>query len=245
MRENILRGIAISFLFILSTGVISAVSMESPRFQIDNANVNSASGDKSSSGYKLSDTIGQTAAGRFSSSGFIVRAGFQYIHSIIPFQFSISDINVNLGTLAPGMPSTATTVLTVSFGSAGQYQVTAIEEGPLKTFNGVSTIDDTTCDGGAETCDESTAKTWSSNSAYGFGYNMSGDDIPGDFTSASHYRPFPDRTEPTPEPAAVVMSSVNVGRDRQATLTFKVNISPVQPFGSYQTVVNFVATPGF
>jgi hypothetical protein len=243
MRKHAL-GIIISVLvFIGSNGITLAVSMESPRFQIDNANFNSASGDKSSSGYQLSDTIGQTAAGRFSSTGYIVRAGFQYIHSIIPFQFSISDININLGTLVPSIPSTAATVLSVSFGSAGQYQVTAIEEGPLKTLNEANSIDDTTCNGGAETCDESTAKLWDSNSAYGFGYNMDGNDIPADFTSTSYFRPFPDRT--APEPAAIVMSSVDVGRDRQATMTFKANISPVQPLGSYQTVVNFVATPGF
>jgi len=41
------------------------------------------------------------------------------------------------------------------------------------------------------------------------------------------------------------MSSTNVGRNRQATVTFKVNISPVQPAGSYQTIINFIATPSF
>lgn len=232
--------IIISFSF---TETAHAVKMESPRFQIDNANVNSASGDKSSAGYKLSDTIGQAAAGQFSSSGYIVKAGFQYIHSIIPFEFSISDINVSLGTLVPETPSTATTILSVSFGSAGQYQVTAIEEGPLKTLNGSSSIPDTVCDGGLQTCNESTAKTWTSNSAYGFGYNMSGDDVASDFLSSSHFRPFPDRT--AAESPAVIMTNTNVGRDRQATLTFKANISSIQPAGSYQTVVNFVATPGF
>lgn len=220
-----------------------AVSMESPRFQLKNANVNSASGDKSSSGYKLSDTIGQTAAGQFASAGYTVKAGFQYIHSIIPFQFSISDTTVNLGTLVPSTPSTATTVLSVSFGSAGQYQVTAIEEQPLKTLNDANTISDTQCNGGIDTCDESNAKLWTSSSAYGFGYNVAGNDIPSDFLSASYYRPFPDRS--AAESPAVVMTSANVGSNRQATMTFKANVSPIQPAGSYQTVVNFVATPGF
>ena len=222
-----------------------AVSMDSTRFRIDNANINSASGIKSSEGYRLSDTIGQTAAGRFASDGYIVRAGFQYINSIIPFEFSISDTNValNPNPLVPNSFSTATTVLTVSFGSAGQYQVTAIEEGPLQTLNGSSQIPDTECDGGSETCDASTAKLWTSSTAYGFGYNMSGDDIASDFLSGSHFRRFPNRL--VPETPAVIMSSQNVGRDRQATVTFMANISPIQPAGSYQTVVNFVATPGF
>jgi len=219
-----------------------AVDMESSRFRIESANTTSAAGNKSSTNYKLSDTIGQLAAGEFSSTGYVVKAGFQYLHSVIPFRFSISNININLGNLVPNTPSTATTTLTVYFGGAGQYQVTTIEETPLKTLSGNS-ISDTVCDGGIETCSESQAKTWSSTTAYGFGYNMSGDDVPADFTSSTKYRPFPDRS--SAESPAVIMSSSNVGKNRQATLTFKANVSPVQPAGSYQTIINFVATPSF
>ncbi|MFZ6034541.1 MAG: hypothetical protein ACOYUB_00090 [Patescibacteria group bacterium] len=242
VNKTLVSLLAVALFLLIGVGV-SAVSMESPRFQIKNANVNSASGDKSSSGYKLSDTIGQTAAGQFSSAGYVVKAGFQYIHSIIPFQFSISDTNISLNTLVPNTPATATTVLSVSFGSAGQYQVTAIEEGTLRTLTETNSIPDTECDGGVDTCTETTAKTWTSNSAYGFGYNMDGNDIPADFLSTDYFRPFPDRT--AAEAPAVVMSSADVGRNRQATMTFKANISSVQPAGSYQTIVNFVATPGF
>ncbi len=221
---------------------IYAVSMESPRFKIESVNTSIAAGEKSSGSYKLSDTLGQLAAGEFSSTGYVVQAGFQYLHSIIPFRFSVSNININLGTLVPNTPSTATTTLTVYFGAAGQYQVTAAEISPLKTLSG-NTIPDTSCDGGSETCTESVAKNWTSNSAYGFGYNMSGDDIPTDFSSSSKFRPFADLS--ASENPVVVMSSNNVGKNRQATMTFKVNISPVQQIGSYQTVINFVATPSF
>ena len=172
----------------------------------------------------------------------MVKAGFQYIHSIIPFRFSISDINIDLGTLVPATPSTATTNLTVYFGGAGQYQVTAIEEGPLKTQSS-NIIPDTSCDGGANTCNESLAKVWSSASAYGFGYGMSGNDISTDFIDGTYFRPFPDRT--AAESSATIMTSINVGKNRQSTVTFKVNVSSIQPAGSYQTVINFVATPSY
>ena len=172
----------------------------------------------------------------------MVKAGFQYLHSIIPFRFSISDINIDLGTLVPGTPSTATTNLTVYFGGAGQYQVTAIEEGPLKTQSS-NAIPDTSCDGGANTCNESLAKIWSSASAYGFGYGMSGNDISTDFIDGTYFRPFPDRT--AAESPSTIMTSVNVGKNRQSTVTFKVNISSIQPAGSYQTIINFVATPSY
>ncbi|KKQ24131.1 MAG: hypothetical protein US40_C0011G0046 [Candidatus Roizmanbacteria bacterium GW2011_GWC2_37_13] len=233
----------LTFTFLLLTSKpLLAVSMESSRFRIESANTSSAAGNKSSDNYKLSDTIGQLAAGEFSSTGYVVKAGFQYLHSIIPFRFSISDINIALGTLTPNTSSTATTVLSVYFGGAGQYQVTAIEEGALKTLSGNS-VPDTSCDGGAETCSESQAKTWSSSTAYGFGYNMSGNDVPADFISGTQYRPFPDRT--AAESPVVIMSSSDVGKNRQSTMTFKANISPIQPAGSYQTIINFVATPSF
>ena len=226
---------------IITRGV-SAIPMDSSRFKIESANVEIAGGNKSSSSYKLADTVGQLAAGQYSSSGYVVKAGFQYLHSIIPFRFSVSDVNIALGTLVPSTPSTATTNLSVYFGGAGQYQVTAIEEGPLKTQS-LNAISDTSCDGGANTCNESLAKVWSSSSAYGFGYGMSGNDIPADFIDSTYYRPFSDRT--AAESPSTVMTSVNVGKNRQSTMTFKANVSSVQPAGSYQTVISFVATPSY
>ena len=79
--------------------------------------------------------------------------------------------------------------------------------------------------------------------SYGFGYGMSGDDIPADFIDSTYFRPFPDRT--AAESPATIMTNINVGKNRISTLAFKVNISPIQSAGSYQTVINFVATPSF
>lgn len=228
--------------FIFNFKKISAVNMESSRFKIESANTSMASGEKTSTNYKLSDTLGQIAAGEFSSSGYIVKAGFQYIKSIIPFRFTISNTNINLGTLLPNTPSTSSITLTVYFGGAGQYQVTVSEAHPLKTLSGQS-IPDTSCDGGSETCTENIAKNWTANSAYGFGYNMSGDDIPSDFSSSLKFRPFPDLS--ASENPVVIMSSTNVGKNRQSTMTFKANISSIQPAGTYQTIINFIATPSF
>lgn len=239
---NIKVFVVASLLLGMITGEVSAVSMDSSRFNIESANVTTGSGNSSSSGYKISDTLGQLAAGQFSSTGYVIKAGFQYLHSIIPFRFSISNISINFGSLIPNTPVTVTTNLTVSFGGAGQYQVTAIEEGGLKTLGG-NAIPDTSCNGGGDTCSESSAKVWSSTSAYGFGYGMSGNDIPADFIDSTYFRPFPDRT--AAESPATIMTNVNVGKNRISTLAFKVNISPIQSAGSYQTVINFVATPSF
>lgn len=241
-KKTFLVIILLGFLFLFLKSV-SAINMESPLFKIQYGEIGIAGGNKSSTNYNLSDTVGQTAAAQFQSSGYIVKAGFQYLRSIIPFRFSISNTSINFGTLIPNSPQTATTTLTVSFGGAGQYQVTVIEEGRLRTLNGANNIPDTQCDGGINTCNESLAKLWTSNTAYGFGYNISGDDVPSDFINSNYFRPFPNRQEN--ELPAVVMSSTNVGRNRQAVMTFKVNVSSIQPAGRYQTIINFVATPSF
>jgi hypothetical protein len=230
-----------AFLFLTSQEIL-AVPMNSFQFKIESANIEIAGGNKSSSSYKLADTVGQLAAGQYSSNGYVVKAGFQYLHSIIPFRFSISNTGIAFGTLVPNIPATGTTNLTVYFGNSGQYQVTVIEEGPFKTQSG-SFIPDTSCNGGGDTCSESLAKAWTSTSTYGFGYSMSGNDIPADFIDPTYFRPFPDRT--AAESPVTVMTSTNVGQNRQSTVTFKANISSIQQSGSYQTIINFVATPSY
>lgn len=242
MKQIIIVFILIASCFMLHVSWAQAANMESDRYRIKWGNVNIGAKDQSSSGYSLKVTMGQTAAGVFTRDGYIIKAGFQYHNSIIPFRFSITSTNIDLGTLIANQSSTAATHLTVSFGSAGQYQVTATEIGPLQTMTGNS-IPDTSCNGGGSTCSETAASVWTSTSAYGFGYNMTGHDIPADFIDSTYYRPFPDRT--ASETPAIIMSNVDVGTNRQATMTFKANISAVQPAGSYDTIINLVATPSF
>ncbi|MBI3619882.1 hypothetical protein HY214_01940 [Candidatus Roizmanbacteria bacterium] len=222
---------------------VDALNMDSAQYKIKAATINIAGGSKSSANYKLNDTLGQLAANQFSASGFyIVKAGFQYVSSLIPFSFSISNTSLNLGSLVSGTNgSSVPTTLTVSFGAAGQYQVTVIEEGQLQTLNGVSAIPDTVCDNG--NCTVSSAQPWVQSSTYGFGYTMTGQDISADFTDGTYYRPFPNRA--TSGSPAVIMSNSNVGRNRQATFRTKANVGPTQPAGTYQTVLNFVATPSY
>lgn len=219
-----------------------AVPMDSSRFKIESVNVGVGGGNNSSDGYNLSDTVGQLAAGEYLSTGYVVKSGFQHTNSTLPFRFTISDVNVNLGNLISNKPSIGTTNLSVHFGNIGQYQVTAIEEGPLKTQS-KNAIPDTSCNAGNNACSESLANIWTSNSAYGFGYGVSGDDTPTDFIDKTYFRPFPDflaKASPT-----TIMSSSNFKKNRSSTITFKVNTSSVQPAGSYQTVINFVALPSY
>jgi hypothetical protein len=214
--------------------------VESTNYRIIFPNLNSGAGIPTSTNYSLNTTLGQTGPGEYSSAGYRVKAGFQYINSIIPFSFTVSDLQKNFGTLTPNTPSTSTSTLTVSAGGAGGYSVKASENNPLMTADSSDVIIDTLCD---TTCSETTAGVWTSASKYGFGFNMTGDDISADFTNSTYFRQFADRNNA--ESAKTIMTSANVGRSRTATITYKLNVSTVQPAGTYRNVIMYTAIPSY
>lgn len=258
--------------FVLATSHYSlvtashAVNMRSNDYRIQFGTIDSGGEKMTTPAYGLSSSIGQTAAKEFQSTGYVVKAGFQYIYSRVPFSFYLSSTQVDLGTLVPNIPSTGTITLKVSFGGAGQYVVTARADAPLSEIQGTDSISFTACNGGIDTCTISNAALWTSASAYGFGYGMTGQDIASDFTSGSYFRPFANRL--LLEDAATIMLSNNVTADitptpavpytpapvltgiprtttHEAVITFKANISSIQPAGTYATVIRFLATPSF
>ncbi len=108
------------------------------------------------------------------------------------------------------------------------------------TADSSDVIIDTLCD---TTCSETTAGVWTSASKYGFGFNMTGDDISADFTNSTYFRQFADRSNA--ESAKTIMTSANVGRSRTATITYKLNVSTVQPAGTYRNVIMYTAIPSY
>lgn len=244
MKKAIKALILLSFTFFLVFTFEKQTSaqgvIKSDNFEIQMPNLNSGAGIPSSTNFGIDSTIGQTVAGLFSSTGYRVKSGFQYIHSIIPFSFQISKLAIPFGTLVPGTPKTDSHTLKVSAGGAGGYQVKAFESSPLKTFDNSSTIADTSCD---SSCDEETAGEWTQDTKYGFGFNVSGDDVPNDFTNGDFYRQFADIS--SAEIPQVVMSSIYVGRSRQALVTYKVNISGIQEAGTYSNIITYIAIPTY
>lgn len=229
---------------ILKASPAAAVErMESNSYKIRWPNLNMTSGSKSSTNYNILDTVGQTAPGEYDSTGFIVKAGFPYIKTIIPFSFTISDLSIDFGTLTPQtFPAPLpTNTLTVSSGGAAGYAVTAIENKPLTAQAGSATIPDTTCNSG--TCSQTTAGVWNDTTKYGFGYNMSGNDVPAAFIDSTYYKQFADAS--LSETAQTVMSSANVGKSRTATVTYKVNIAATQTAGDYENAITFIAVPTY
>lgn len=222
-----------------------AVNMSSEHYKIQWGNMNIGSGNLQgeTDSYGLGVTMGELAPGYYSKNGYIVRSGFQYIHSIIPFSFIITDLELELGNLSPENPSTAYTDLKVRAGGAGGYQVLVYQDHDLRSFfyPSVEDIPKTSCD--SSDCDKDIAGVWEQNTVYGFGINMSGDDVPVDFAGSTYYRALADKEEG--EAPVELMSSENVTSLSEARATFKANISSLQPAGDYENSIIFIAIPGY
>ena len=222
--------------------VVLADNLRSSDFRIQMGTINSGGGNQSGGGFKLANTVGQTAQGQFDVAGYRVRAGFQYIHSIIPFTFSVDKIAVNFGSVAPSTIYTDTNVLTVHAGGAYGYVVKAIEN-QLLTSSGSTTIPNTICDP-ALTCSLSDATPWTSTLSYGFGYNVSGDDTDtSDFVNSTYFRPFPANS--LAQNPVTIMSKSGVTRASVATVTYQLIVSPTQPAGTYRNIIQYIAIPSF
>jgi hypothetical protein len=207
-------------------------------------NLDMTAGKPSNSNYKVLNTGGQTAPGPYANSNYQVKSGFEYIYPIQNFTFSLSSTAIDFGILSATNPVTRTNTLTVSNQSASGYQVTAYENHQLSIPATGAIIPDTTCDNGS--CTETTAALWSNSLTYGFGYrcdNLSGTDCASGFTTTDYYKQFTDNSKS--ETAQAVMSGNNVGSNKQAQITYKVNISRTQPPGTYTNNIIYIATPTF
>lgn len=232
------------FCFLFAITQIEALTMSNNNYTLQMGNLNMASGKPTDSNYKLGLTVGQTAPGLYSGTNYKVRAGFQYIHSIISFRFSVTQTLIDFGVISPTEPVTRTGDLIVSNGSAYGYSVTAVENHQLLVPASGSLIPDVTCDNG--TCTQSTSALWSSNLTYGFGYrcdNVTGTDCVAGFSQANYYKQFADNSNS--ETPVAVMSGTNVGKNKRTTITYKANISGTQAAGLYNNVITYVATPTF
>ncbi len=237
--------IAATWLFgSLGVGLVQAERMESHSYVIQFGNFNMSAGKQNSTSYKLTNSMGQIAAGpygQYGSSGYFVGGGFQYIYQIGHFSFSLSKTAINLGTLTYGSLNTDSHTLTINTRGAG-YTIYAYEKHPLKLESGSTTIPDTTCDDGS--CSETQASSWVNNNIGGFGFNVNGPDAASDFVDSNYYRQFADQAKN--EPMQAIMSSANLAVDDQATVTYKAGLtSGSQAAGNYSTYVSYVAVPSY
>lgn len=232
-----------------------AEQLTSDSYIIQFGNFNMGAGKRHGTLYNVSYTLGQTAAGPYGDFGdtgsyYFVGAGFQYIYQIGDFSFSISDIDLDLGELSPGIHGTADNVLTISTRGAGGYRVYAYELHRLGLAGGAAWIPDTECDPGY-TCTVSSAKPWVVTSEPGFGYNAQGNTVADDFTAANPdcsaddecFRPFADASQGGS--MQLIMSSDVVAKNEEALITYKAGVGGAQAAGHYTTGIVYIAVPGY
>lgn len=223
--------------------IARADNLSSPGYRVQMGTINITGGNKTGGGYKLSDTVGQTFQGLFSDSGYKVRAGFQYARTTKPFSFKIDRLAVSLGSLTPNLFTLATNTLTVGTGGAFGYSVKAIENHALQVGDTAVTIPDTACDP-ISACSINDATPWVSTTAYGFGYNISGDDVDiSDFVDSTYFRPFANNT--LGHDPVIIMRKTGATENSAATVTYKVNISPTQTAGEYENAIQYLALPAY
>lgn len=229
---------------VISVNQIAAFTMSNANWIIDFGNLNMTSGKASGTNYKVSNTVGEIAPGLYTGTNYKVRAGFQYVYSIIPFRFSIDNFYIDFGNLTPTNPVTRTNQLSISVGTANGYNVYAYENHPLLNNGSGQVINDTNCDTGL--CTETTSAAWSNTLTYGFGYrcdNISETDCVPDFSTSTYYRQFAN--DAAGENPVAVMSGSNVGRSKSSQITYKVNISGMQSSGDYTNQIIYLAIPTF
>lgn len=218
-----------------------AQEMNSQNYRIQGGNFNMTSGEKSSTNFKLSDVVGQTAAGIFASKGYIIQAGFLNGAAGEVFTFTVLPSVVNFGNLLPNVPVEKPVEITIANGDVPGYSVRAAENQPLSTSVG-SEIIDTACDEADKPCTAAAASLWIKNTAYGFGYRMIGMTVPTDFSKDGYFRPF-TATKRNEQPILIMQSQARKVTDK-ATMTLRVAISPQQPVGLYRNVISFTAIAG-
>lgn len=226
---------------IFLTQKAKAQEMNSQNFKIQGGNFNMTSGEKSSTNFKLSDVVGQTAAGVFASKGYIIQAGFLNAAAGEVFSFTVVPAVVDFGNLLPNVAMEKTVEIAIANGNVPGYIVKAAENQPLSTSVG-SEIPDTVCDLPDKPCTTAAASSWVKNTTYGFGYRLSGMTVPIDFGKEGYFRPFP-ATRRNEQPALIMQSQAAKVTDK-ATMTLRLAIGREQPVGLYRNVISFTAIAG-
>lgn len=229
------------FLIFLVSSLLFPVSVwgqhfSSSSYNIDWGNFNMTSGKKTSANYSLTDTVGQNAPGEYASVGFKLKSGFQYIYPFDVFSFAINNLNIDFGTIASGVATTATSTLSTTTPSGHGFQITAAENTPLKLSNGVTIPD---IRGDNNICTESASDTWLNATTYGFGFNAD----TAYFTSSNHFRQFADYSHL--ETSQILDSSNSPVKNHLTHIIYKLNIPGIQPAGTYQNYIVYTATPKY
>lgn len=145
--------------------------------------------------------------------------------------------------------------LTVSTNAGGGYAITVEEDTSLnRTGAGDLTIDDTGCDSGpcTEVIGATTTAPWATATNNGFGYTCSGTACNTEFASATEFNQFACRgVDADCDPGTgnenkqTPISSTGPVNNQTSRIVYKLSVSGVQPAGTYDNTITYIATPTF
>lgn len=216
---------------------LNAAEMESPRFRIESGSVDFTLPETPSEGSHQNNNNPDIEI--YNSTGMLVKSDSQSTDST-PFRFSIGNSLLSFKDVSPNMPSTVSSLISVT-GGRSIYQIFLSESNELNKLSGES-IPDTLCSANRK-CTPAISAPWNSISSYGFGYSLSGQNIPTDFKNGTYFRPFAN-IKKNSQPIAIMKAS-DKSDERHATITLKTIVSAVQADGTYESVINFLAVPGY
>ena len=233
--------LCLAIAFSAGGSIIHAQHFTSESYIIDWGHFNLTSGRKTSVNYRLTDTVGQNAPGLSEGDSLRIKAGFQYIYDMSSaISFTIDKLNIDFGTLVPGIGVTDTNLLTVTTPSGRGYQVMAQQNHPL-WINSSNFIPNTTCD--LDDCTATLSTPWTTSNKYGFGFNVTGIGATAYFTNSTYFRPFADFSQN--QESVVIASESSPVKDRQATITYRVLVSAFQAAGKYENYITYTLVPRY
>ncbi|MEK7529413.1 MAG: hypothetical protein AAB570_00665 [Patescibacteria group bacterium] len=205
----------VSITFPLSTNAL----MTSTNYRVYGDELGGSGARSTSASYILSDTFGDVAGGRMSSTNYELLSGFQELSEHPTFSFSISSATVDLGVLSGSSVSSSSHTISSSTNAYRGYTTTVVTDGTLRTSEGgtIDAVSDGTVSAGSEE----------------YGIALVGSD-----------RAFSDDRGPSSS-ALTVASRTNWKNGAQIAVTYKASIGSATQSGAYSQVLTYVSVGNF
>ncbi len=150
----------------------------------------------------------------------------------------VSQDTIDFGILSATNPITRTLTLKINSSNDSGLSVSSFIDKALSDENKKLSIPNTHCDN--TNCTHAIASTWENLLTYGYGYRCDSPSCVEDFLLPNTYKPFAMLS--AAQIPQHILQSYESGQ-KEARITFKVNISTSQEIGIYKNIATFVVAP--
>ena len=220
---------------------VEAQEMSSEKYKLQGGNLNSGAGLGQSSGFSLTDLIGQRSALIFSSKGSLVQSGLNDQQSDAALSLTVSPTLINYGNFTPNTSLSKQVIITASSSQIPGFVLFVNQNKPLETANGQK-LPDSVCDvSHNRVCTKNNAAPWQNNDSYGLGYNLTGPAVDSDFRNENYFRPYASSAKQ--EDPARIMSAEKKDAAATVNMNIKINVPAQASTGVYSNIINFTLIP--